>query len=67
MSKFILVHNACSSEPILINGENVVVVIKSENLTGCSHIFLNNIDADLSPFDFHVTETPEKIYEMLNN
>ena len=65
MSKFILVHNACNNEPILISSENIVVVTKSETLTGCSHVFLNNIDADLPPFNFHVTETPEKIYEML--
>lgn len=65
MSKFILVHNACNNEPILINGENVVVVTKSETLNGCSQIFLNNIDADLPPFNFHVTETREKIFEML--
>ena len=65
MSKFILVHNAGNSEPILINSENIVVVTKSETLTGCSHIFLNDLDSILPPFNFHVTETPEKIYEML--
>lgn len=65
MSKFILVHDACNNEPILINSENLVVVTKSENFTGCSHVFLNNIDADLPPFNFHVTETREKIFEML--
>lgn len=65
MSKFILVHNAGNADPILINAKNIAIVWKSELLTGCSNILLNDMDADLPKVNIHVTETPEQIFEML--
>lgn len=65
MGKFILVHNAGNSNAMVINTKNIVAITKSELLTGCSHIILNDLDTDVPPMNIHVSETPEKIYEML--
>lgn len=65
MNKFILVHNAGNADAIVINTKNIVFVTKSELLTGCSNIILNDLDADVPKLNLHVTETPEQIFEML--
>lgn len=65
MSKFILVHNASNADPILINAKNIAIVVKSELLTGCSNVLLNDMDANFPNVNLHVTETPEQIFEML--
>ena len=65
MSKFILVHNAGDANAMVINAKNIVTITKSELLTGCSHIILNDLDADVPSMNIHVTETPEQIFEML--
>ena len=65
MSKFILVHDVPTGNPIVLHSEEIRIVKKSEVYEGASAIhgciFNNNT---LPPF-IHVTETPEKIYEML--
>ena len=67
MSKFILVHDAANeASPIIINTECIAYVEKSELLTGATYIQLNNLDCDTSSRGYHVTETPEKLIEMLD-
>lgn len=67
MSKFILVHDASNeASPIIINTECIVYAEKSELLTGATYIQLNNLDYDMPSRGYHVTETPEKLIEMLN-
>ena len=67
MSKFILVHEACNGNPVVINTSNIATIEKSIMFTGCSKIQLNNLDIDVKREEYDVAETPEKIYEMLNN
>ena len=67
MNKFILVHDASNGNPIVINKTNILTVTKSETFTGCSTVHLNDLDMDCPHYHFHVAESPEKIYEMLNN
>ena len=67
MSKFILVHEACNGNPLVINASNIAVIEKSGIFTGCSKIQLNDLDIDVAREQYDVAETPEKIFEMLNN
>lgn len=67
MSKFILVHDVPTGNPIVLHSEEIRVVKKSEMYEGASGI-CSCIYEDSMPKPFlHVTESPEKIYEMLNN
>ena len=65
MSKFILVHDVPTGNPIVIHSEEIRVVKKSDLCEGasgiCSCVYEDNTPA---PF-IHVAESPEKIYEML--
>lgn len=65
MSKFILVHDVPTGNPIVLCSEEIRVVKKSELYEGasgiCSCVYEDNTPA---PF-LHVAESPEKIYEML--
>lgn len=65
MNKFILVHDANNASPVLINANNIVYAEKSELLTGATYIQLNNLDMGTPALGFHITETPEQIFEML--
>lgn len=66
MSKFILVHDAANeASPIIINTKCIVYAEKSELLTGATYIQLNDLHCDTLPHGYHVTETPEKLIEML--
>lgn len=65
MTKFILVHDAKDASPIVINSNNIVYMEKSEVLTGATYIQLNDLDMEVQTCAFHVTETPEQIFEML--
>ena len=65
MVKFILVHDAKNASPIVINSNNIIYVEKSEVLTGATYIQLNDSDIEVQTLGFHVTETPEQIFEML--
>ena len=65
MAKFILVHDAKDASPVVINSDNIIYIEKSEVLTGASYVQLNDTDMEVQSCGFHVTETPEKIYEML--
>ena len=65
MSKFILVHEVPSSNPIVLHEEELRVIRKSDQYGGSTEIsctVYENIIAE--PF-IHVAETPEKIFEML--
>ena len=66
MNKFILVHNAANdASPVIINAKCIVYAEKSEILTGATYIQLNSLDCDIPSNGYHVTETPEKLIEML--
>lgn len=65
MAKFILVHDATNASPVVINNDNIIYIEKSEMLTGASYIQSNNADMGTPQLGFHVTETPEQIFEML--
>ena len=65
MAKFILVHDATNASPVVINNDNIIYIEKSEMLTGASYVQLNNADMGTPQLGFHVTETPEQIFEML--
>lgn len=66
MSKFILVHNASSeATPVLLNAKLIAYAEKSEILTGATYIQLNDLDMGTPSLGYHVTETPEQIFEML--
>lgn len=65
MAKFILVHDAKDASPVVINSNNIVYMEKSEVLTGATYIQLNDLDMEVQTCGFHVTETPEQIFEML--
>lgn len=66
MGKFILVHDAENgASPIIINTDKILFVKESNMLTGTSYIELNDVDDDTTESSFEVTETREKIYEML--
>ena len=67
MSKFILVHDASNeASPVIINTKCIAYAEKSELLTGATYIQLNNLDCDTQSRGYHITETPEKLIEMLN-
>ena len=65
MSKFILLHDVPTGDPIVVHSEEIRVVKKSDLYEGasgiCSCVYEDNT---LAPF-IHVAESPEKIYEML--
>lgn len=64
MSKFILLHDASNeASPILLNANNIVYAEKSELLTGATYVQLNDLDSPT--LGYHVTETPEQLFEML--
>ena len=63
MSKFILVHDVPTGNPVVLHSEEIRVVKKSEVYEGASEI-QNYCEAE--PF-IHVAETPEKIFEMLQS
>ena len=66
MGKFILVHDAENgASPIIINADNILFVKESNTLTGTSYIELSDVDDDVTESSFEVTETREKIYEMI--
>ena len=64
--KFILVHDASDAEPIVINTERIVYAEKSELLTGATYIQTRDIEEYPSK-GYHVTETPEQLFKMLND
>ena len=67
MDKFILVHNASNdASPVIINTKCIVYAEKSEILTGATYVQLNDLDCDTPSRGYHITETPEKLIEMLN-
>ena len=66
MNKFILVHDAKDASPIVINAKSILCATKSDTLTGTTYIGLKDTDMEYTSA-FVVTETPEKIFEMLNN
>lgn len=60
MSKFILVHDAAdNASTIVINANDIHYIEASEDYTGASFICADEAD-------WHVTETREQIFEMLN-
>lgn len=66
MSKFILVHDArCNASPVIINVKTIAYVNRSAQLTGASHIQLNDLDNDTPITSFDATESPEQLFEML--
>ena len=65
MSKFILVHDVPTGNPIVIHSEEIRVVKKSEIYEGASAIHCCVFDDNPPPPFIHVAETPEKIFEML--
>jgi hypothetical protein len=66
MSKFILVHDASAdASPVLLNSNNIAYAEKSELLTGATYIQLNDLDMNTPSLGYHVTETPEQLFEML--
>lgn len=67
MSKFILVHDVPTGNPIVLHSEEIRVIKKSELYEGASAIHSCIFDDNIAPPFIHVAETPEKIYEMLNN
>ena len=65
MSKFILVHDVSTGNPIVLHSEEIRVVKKSEKYKGASGI-CSCVYEDGTPTPFiHVAESPEKIFEML--
>lgn len=65
MSKFILVHDVPTGNPVVISSKEIRLVTKSKVYEGASSIY-SCVYEDSIPDPFiHVTETPEKIYEML--
>ena len=67
MSKFILVHDVPTGNPIVLHSEEIRVVKKSEVYEGASGI-CSCVYEDCMPKPFlHVIETPEKILEMLQS
>ena len=58
MSKFILVHDVPTGNPIVMNADEIHYIEKNEDYAGASFICTNEAD-------FNVVETPEKIFEML--
>lgn len=65
MSKFILVHDVPTGNPIVLHSEEIRVVKKSEVYEGASEIHSCVFDDNVSPAFIHVAESPEKIFEML--
>lgn len=65
MSKFILVHDVPTGNPIVIHSEEIRLVKKSEMYEGASAIHGCVFGDNTPPPFIHVAETPEKIYEML--
>lgn len=65
MSKFILVHEVPTGNPVVIHSEEIKIVKKSNDFGGSTaiHSYVYE-DTLVNPF-IHVTETPEKIFEML--
>lgn len=64
MSKYILVHDVPTGNPIVIHSDDIRLITKSEKYTGASQI--SGYIGDVVPEPFvHVTETPEQIFEML--
>ena len=65
MSKFILVHDVPTGNPIVLHSEEIRVVKNSELYEGASGI-CSCVYEDNTPEPFiHVAESPEKIYGML--
>ena len=64
MSKFILVHDVPTGNPIVLHSEEIKMIKKSEMYEGASGICNCIYDNPPAPF-IHVAESPEKIYEML--
>lgn len=62
MSKFILVHEVPTGNPVVVKSEDIAMVKKSNVYEGASSI--SNYVYEYEPC-LHVTESPEKIYEML--
>ena len=60
-----MVHSVEDASPIIINSDNIIYAEKSEMFTGATYIQLNDADMEVQTFGFHVTETPEQIFEML--
>lgn len=60
-----MVHNAADASPIIINSNNILYAEKSEMYVGATYIQLNDMDMDVLAHSYHVTETPEKLMEML--
>ena len=60
-----MVHNAADASPIIINSNNILYAEKSEMYVGATYIQLNDMDMDVLTHGYHVTETPEKLMEML--
>lgn len=60
-----MVHSVEDASPIIINSNNILYAEKSEMFTGATYIQLNDMDMDVLTHGYHVTETPEKLMEML--
>lgn len=67
MSKFILVHDVPTGNPIVLHSEEIRVVKKSEMYEGASGICSCVYEENTPPPFIHVAETPEKILEMLQS
>lgn len=65
MSKFILVHDVPTSNPVVLHSEEIRVVKKSEMYEGASEIHSCVYENIVPPAFIHVVESPEKIFEML--
>lgn len=65
MKTHILLHNATDATPILIRINDIGAATKSEKLTGATaiHLFADTLTEEV----LIVTETPEQIYELINN
>lgn len=64
MKSHILLHSATDASPILIRVNDIGIACKSQTLTGATAIFLFS---DSYEEYATVTETPEQIYELINN
>lgn len=67
MSKFILVHDVPTGNPIVLHSEEIRLVKKSDMYEGASSICSCVYEDNTPPPFIHVAETPEKIFEMLKS
>lgn len=65
MSKFILVHEVPSGDPVVLHEEELRVIRKSDQYGGSTRISCIVYENTIAEPYIHVVETPEKIFEML--